>query len=66
MTYLPTSGGTGGNVTATVDLTDANFGAENFPNSPNYSISITSTAEYLESLNVLNSETTVPSNAETT
>jgi len=61
MTYTPNAPfGTGGNVTATVDLTNSNFGATNFAHSPNFAISETSTAEYLLSLNNANIAKTVP------
>ena len=61
MSFTPNAPfGTGANVTATVDSTIANFGATNFPHSPNFAISETSTAEYLLSLNNANIGKTVP------
>jgi hypothetical protein len=54
MTYIPTSVGSG-NVTATVDNAVSNFGAVNFPRSPNFSTGDSSTETYeITSLNVLN------------
>jgi hypothetical protein len=48
-----------------IDLTNANFGATNFPPSPNSS-GKTSTAVYETTLNISNIGKPVPSNAGTT
>lgn len=54
MTFIPTNQGSG-NVTANIDNTVANFGAKNFPNSPNFGTGESSTETYeIASLNVLN------------
>jgi hypothetical protein len=67
MTFTPTAPfGTGGNVTATTSTVNADFGAKNFPNSPNFGISVTSTATRLLTINTQNLGTTPPSNAGTT
>jgi hypothetical protein len=60
MTYIPTSSGSG-NVTATIDNTVANFGAVNFPASPNFATGDSSTETFeITALNVLNTGTVVP------
>jgi hypothetical protein len=59
MTYIPTNQGSG-NVTATIDSTVANFGAVNFPHSPNFGSGESSTETYEQDLNALNIGTTVP------
>jgi hypothetical protein len=71
MTFLPTSGGTSGQVTATVSTVNANFGSGNssatLANSPNFNSGETSTETYeTASLNVANIGTLPPSNNETT
>jgi hypothetical protein len=61
MTFTPTAPfGTGGSVNATIDLTVANSGATNFPNSPNFSNGKTSTAVFQQTLNVSNIGKPVP------
>jgi len=56
MTYIPTNQGSGP-VSANVDSTNANFGATNFPSSPNTD-GDTSTEIYLLDLNNANIGTT--------
>jgi hypothetical protein len=58
--------GVGGNVTATTSTVNADFGAKNFPNSPNFGSSVTSTATRLLTINAENLGSTPPSNAGTT
>ena len=65
MTFIPTSVGSG-NVTATTDNTVSNFGAKNFPNSPNTDGDSSTETFEITALNVLNLSTSVPSNAGTT
>ena len=65
MTFIPTNQGSG-NVTATTNTTNADFGAKNFPNSPNFSTGESSTKTYEQDLNVLNIGTAVPSSTGTT
>lgn len=59
MTFLPTNQGSG-QVSANVDSTNANFGAQNFPASPNFGSGETSTATFEQDLNALNIGTAVP------
>lgn len=66
MTWTPQPPfGTGGNVTGTISTVNADFGAKNFPNSPNTDGEL-STFEYLQDLNNSNIGTEPASNAETT
>lgn len=64
MTYLPdgqNSGWESGAVNASVDLTDADFGAENdVPNSPQYPSGISATQTMMQRINVLNINATTP------
>jgi hypothetical protein len=61
MTFIPQPPfGTGAPVNATTDTTNANFGATNFPHSPNFSSGKTSTQGYEAKLNVLNVGTKPP------